>query len=447
MMQNPMEQSSVRKAVIYMSLPPMASMFLQFLYFVVDSIFVARLGEVPLVGVSTIFPLQTLMTAMAIFVGVGANVLIANALGHGDKELARKVAGVSLSWSVLFSVLWAVLAKPITGAYLSFIGAPADVAAYGMEYFVILGYFAFGTMVHINIQKIFQGKGNMLLPMVMQMVGAVANIILDPILIFGWGKIPAMGVKGAALATLIGQQLSTWMAIAFLLFMDTELRPKAREFGFDWKVAKPMFVTGMPSFALNIFPVMMLSFINGLLLPVSVTAVAVYGIYYRIQGLGLMTVNGIIQGTLPLMSYDYGGQRLERLKQTRDFAIRFGLVIMAVLFVALWIWPDEILYLFKGDATMIQMGREAFRWISLSYGFMVYHLMMGTFFQAVKKSSWSLWLHAFRQVILFMPVAYGAFKLWGVTGVWISFVITEGLMMPVTFVLNRKATAQLRPEV
>ena len=296
-----MGTAPVGRLILSMSAPPVCSMFMQYSYNFVDSAFVAQLSEKALTAVSLSFPITSLMCACSIGLGVGINVVIARSLGRREQDKANEVVTLGILLAFLFGAVLNGLAAAVSGPYFRSFTTDAEIYQLAMEYMSVCVFLQIPNMVHIAIQKIIQATGNMLAPMGFQIAGVVFNLIFDPILIFGWGPFPAMGIRGAALSTVLGFTLSTLLAFWVLLGTPQRVRMKIRGFRVHLSEVKEILTLGLPSFILNALNSFTVTFANLFLKP-DMTAVAFFGAYFKAQHMIVMTVNGLIQGALPVMS-------------------------------------------------------------------------------------------------------------------------------------------------
>ena len=309
--ENKMGTAPVGRLILSMSLPPVCSMFMQYSYNFVDSAFVAQLSEKALTAVSLSFPITSLMCACSIGLGVGINVVIARSLGRRDQDKANEIVTLGILMAFLFGVVLNLLAAAVSGPYFRSFTTDEEIYQLAMEYMSVCVFMQVPNMVHIAIQKIVQATGNMLAPMGFQIAGVVFNLIFDPILIFGWGPFPAMGIRGAALSTVLGFTLSTLLAFWVLLGTPQRVKMKVRGFRVHLSEVREILTLGLPSFILNALNSFTVTFANLFLKP-DMTAVAFFGAYFKAQHMIVMTVNGLIQGTLPVMSFNYGAGKPDR---------------------------------------------------------------------------------------------------------------------------------------
>lgn len=429
--ENKMGTQPVVPLLLSMAIPPMTSMFMQYTYNFVDCMFVSWISEDALTAVSLAFPIMTLILSLSIGLGVGANALIARCLGAKDQDGADTIVTHSLILSAVFGILVTIIAifavEPFFHSYTN----DPEIYRLGVDFTNIVVFMAFGNMVHIAIQKIIQATGNMIAPMMFQMAGVVLNFVLDPILIFGLLGAPEMGVKGAAIATVLGYTFSMLLAFYVLIFRKQKVKIKVKEFHIEWKIFKDIIIVGMPSLVMNALGAFMVVFANFFLVAYSMTAVAFFGIYFKIQQLITMTVNGLIQGCLPIMSYNYGARNQNRLREVFQTGLVMAVVMMGVGAVILWMVPTAALRLFRASESMLEFGIPALRIMSASYVLAAFGFMFASFFQATGRIRYSLMINLLRQLFLLVPFMWIFSQMIGMTGVWWAFpaaeIITTGL--------------------
>ena len=434
---NKMGTKPVFPLLMSMAFPPMLSMLIQSMYNIVDSMFVARFSQNALTAVSLAFPLQNLVLAVAVGAGVGVNSYISRKLGARDRDAANAAVthGFLLSFAhAIFCVLFVLVAiKPF---FRMFTDSPEIISlACDYSYIVVLG--AFAQLFHIMVEKLLQSTGRMLAPMLLQTIGAIANIILDPILIFGLLGAPRMGVRGAAIATLMGQILSMTLSLLVFFLRDQDLRMDLKKFRPDLRAVAQIYAVGVPTMLMNALGSLLVTLLNSILIRFSELAVSVFGVYFKLQTFVFMPVSGLTQGALPIMGYNYGAQNRRRLLSTLRCAALVAVGIMAagnLLFVLI---PDKLLLLFNASPEMLEIGVSALRIISCSYIFAAVGLIFSTMFQAVGKGSYSLTVFLMRQLIVVVPLAFLLSRTLGLNGIWLSFPIAEaaGAIAAVLFFL------------
>lgn len=423
--ENKMGYEPVKQLILKMSLPPLCSMFLQYSYNLVDSMFVAKINEQALTAVSLSFPITTLMLSLSIWVGVGINVLIAGYLGERKQKEANTVTTLGLMISILLGACVNILVMIFMKSYYAAFTTDHHIFDYGIIYMRVCAFMQVPNMVHIAIQKMLQATGNMITPMWFQIAGVVLNFILDPLLIFGIGPFPEMGIAGAALATVLGYTLSMGIALFILLFTKQKIRLDFKNYHFQLKMVRDIFGCGLPSFIMNALGAFMVTFVNAFLVFYSDTAVAFFGAYFKIQQLIVMTVNGLIQGCLPIMRFNYSANEKDRLKQTYLSGKRIAVCMMAFGTVLLLAFPDQILTLFSASEEMKKIGIPAIRIMSVGFIFSGISIMTATYAQATNKLIKSVAIQLLRQAVLLLPVMGLLNAVLHISGIWIAFPVTE----------------------
>ncbi len=423
--ENPMRTKPVFPLLMGMSVPPMVSMLIQSLYNIVDGIFVAKLGEDALTAVTIAFPLQNLILAVAVGLGVGVNAVIARNLGAGDREAVNTAASHGLFCTALHALAFILLGICFTRPFLRLFTANPEVLEWSCVYSYVVLCCSFGTLFHITIEKMFQATGNMIKPMVMQAFGAVVNIILDPILIFGLFGLPAMGVKGAAVATVIGQISACALSVVMFKRNSGGIHICFRGFRPDSRMMKQLYAVAVPSALMMSMPSVLIGALNGILGAISQTAVAVLGIYFKLQNFAYMPASGIIQGMRPIVSYNYGAGDKDRLYATVRASLTAVAVIMALGTALLLLFPTRLLQMFSASEEMLHMGRTALRIIGVGFIVSAFGQVFSGVFEAMGAGMSSLLVSLLRQLVIIIPLALILIRFLGVTGVWLAFPAAE----------------------
>ena len=421
---NKMAVAPVGKLIWQMSIPPLISMFLQYSYNLIDSAFVARLSENALTAVSLSFPITTLMNATSIWIGVGVNVLIAGYLGEKKQDDANTTVthGLLLAFGIgaLLNLLSLLIMKPYFGAFTN----NEEIYQLSLAYMSVCSFMQIPNMVHIAIQKMIQATGNMIAPMWFQIAGVVANCVF-----------PAMGIRGAAVATVAGYLLSMILAFALLLGKKQKVRIKIKEFHIQkWMIAR-IFALGLPSFIMNALSSFMVTFVNLFLVAYSDTAIAFFGAYFKVQQLIVMTVNGLIQGCLPIMRFNYGAGNRDRLHSAFRYgtALVSGMMILGTLTVNFF--PAQLLELFTASEAMRSFGISAMRIMAASYLFCGLSTMISTYFQATEKVGSSIAIQLCRQLLFLVPALWCLNKLFQLNGIWLAFPVAETATMLIALII------------
>lgn len=409
-----------------MALPAMLSMFIQSMYNVVDSMFVARISDDALTAVSLAFPIQNFILAVAVGTGVGVNSLISRKLGEKNRAAADSAVTHGLILAVSSAVLFIIAGLLLIRPFFSMFTDSAAVQKLGCDYTYIVTLLSFGTLIHICVEKILQATGNMVYPMVFQAVGAVINIILDPILIFGWLGFPKLGVTGAALATVTGQITAMLLAVIVLLTKKHDVGIKGKGFRFSFQTVRDIYTVGVPSILMMSIGSLLVMGLNSILIQFSNLAVSLFGIYFKLQSFVFMPVSGLTQGAMPIMGYNYGAKNKKRLLQTLDFGLLVSGGIMLLGTLIFCAFPEMLLGWFHAPKEMLTMGVPALRIISLSFLFAAVGTLFATLFQAIGRGGDSLVITLLRQLVIILPLSFLLTRWWGLTGVWVTFPIAEG---------------------
>lgn len=437
--ENKMGTMPIPKLLITMSLPMMLSMLVQALYNIVDSMFVAQLSEDALTAVSLAFPIQTLMIAVSAGTGVGINALLSRNLGEKDFERANKAAKNGLFLAIISCTLFALLG--ISGSHLFFTLQTDNpvIIEYGTQYLSIITLFSVGIFLQITFERLLQSTGKTIYNMITQGLGAIINIILDPIMIFGLFGFPRLEVAGAAVATITGQIIAVIISFFFNHTKNKEINISLRGFRPDKKTIATIYKVGVPSIIMQAIGSVMTFGMNKILLMFSSTAAAVFGVYFKLQSFIFMPVFGLNNGMIPIIAYNYGARNKKRIMQTAKLSICIAVGIMLVGLVIFQTCPALLLAnLFDASANMLQIGVPALRIISLSFLFAGYCIIVGSVFQALGNGVYSLIVSAARQLLVILPVAYAFAKLFGLSMVWWAIPIAEIVSVVLSTVLFRR---------
>ena len=423
--ENKMGTMPENKLLISMAVPMMLSMLVQALYNVVDSIFVAKISEDALTAVSLAFPVQNLLIALGTGTGVGINALLSKSLGEKNQKLANKVAhnGILL---MLFSAVACALFG-IFGSRWFFTTQTDDLVLieYGTQYLTIVMACSFGIFGQFITERLLQATGRTTLSMYTQLLGAVTNLILDPILIFGWFGLPAMGITGAAVATVIGQIISACFGLWLNIEKNPEIQLNVKELVPDGAVIKKIYSVGIPSIIMGSIGSVMTYGMNRILMGFSSTAAAVFGVYFKLQSFIFMPVFGLNNGMVPIIAYNYGAKNKDRMLRTMKLAITYAVAIMFVGFLVMQIFPAQLFSLFEASADMLAIGVPALRFISISFLFAGFCIIAGSTFQALGNGMLSMIVSIARQLVVLLPVAYLLSLTGNLNLIWLSFPIAE----------------------
>lgn len=423
--ENKMGTMPIGKLLMTMSGPAILSMLINALYNIVDSIFVAQVGENALTAVSLAFPIQMLLIAMGVGTGVGINSLISRRLGARRFEEANNAASSGIKLGVLNWLLFAVFGIFGAEAFMRLFSDNAEIVSSGTDYLKIVTIFSIFSMTGLLIEKIFQSTGNMVYPMATMIVGAIVNTIVDPILIFGLLGFPKMGVAGAAIATVFAQFVSCAMGMILLLKKDLGIKIKVFSMDIHWRTVKEIYAVGAPSIIMQALGSVMLFGMNAILASFSSTAVAVLGVYGKLQSFVFMPSFGVNQGALPVMGYNYGARNKHRLMKTYKVATLAAIAIMTVGLAIFQFMPGVLLDMFNASPDMKEIGIDALKTISWCFIPAGFGIISAGLFQATGHGMMSMWGSMIRQFLGCLPLAFIFGKMFGLRMVWVAFPAAE----------------------
>ncbi len=437
--ENKMGVMPIRRLVVSMSLPMMVSMLVQALYNIVDSIFVARLSEGALTAVTLAYPVQNLLIAVGTGTGVGINALLSRSLGAKDRKHADRAANTGILLALIHYVVFLLVGLFGARAFIASQTADAEIIEYGTTYLSIVCTLSFGCLLQITFERLLQATGRTMLSMVSQLVGAVFNIIFDPILIFGLLGFPKFGVAGAAYATVLGQIIAACVGLVLNLRKNHEihlslaevLHPSGSTIGKIYRV-------GIPSIIMVSIGSVMTYGMNRILMRFSATATAVFGVYFKLQSFFFMPVFGMNNGMIPIMAYNYGAGNKRRIYEALRFALTLAVVIMVIGTLVMELIPGLLLGLFNASDQMLAIGVPALRIIALHFPLAAVGIVLSSVFQAFSKSLYSMFVSLGRQLVILLPVAYLLAQTGEVTSVWWSFLIAECVSLAMSIVFYRR---------
>lgn len=423
--ENKMGVMPVNKLVVTMSLPIVISMLVQALYNIVDSIFVARFSDNAFTAVSLAFPIQTLIIATAVGTGTGINSLISRKLGEKDFETANQTADNGIFLGFLSAVVFAIFGIFFSEAFFKLFTDNKEIIDMGKSYISICTILSFGVFTQITAERILQATGNTLYNMIIQIIGALINIILDPILIFGLLGLPRLGITGAAIATVTGQIIAMILSIYVLLHKTKEVTISFKNFKPNGSIIKQIYIVGIPSIIMQSLSSIMTIGMNMILYPLSDVAVSVLGAYFKLQSFVFMPVFGLTNGIIPIVAYNYGAKNKKRITKAIKIGLCYSVGIMFIGTLLFQFIPNTLLRLFNANDAMIQIGVPALRIISISFVFAGVAIVLSAVFQAIGNGLLSLIMSLIRQLVILLPTAYVLSILVGIHGVWFAFPIAE----------------------
>lgn len=433
-----MKEKPVMPLVISMALPMTISMLVNALYNIVDSYFVAKISEDSMTALSLVYPMQNLITAVTVGFAIGVNAIIAFYLGAKKSETANQAASMGMLFNIIHGILLNIGCIAVMPAFLRIFTKDSNILKMGLDYSNIVFMFTIPISISISFEKIFQSVGNMKVSMICMILGCVTNIILDPLFIFGIGFIPELGIKGAAIATCIGQlvTLSGYIIAYFVRPIPAKIRIEYMKF--DSTLCKKMYAIGIPATLNLALPSIQVSALNGILSAYSAGYVLVLGSYYKLQTFLYLTVNGVVQGMRPLIGYNYGAGEKKRVRNIFKSALILIVGVMVIGTILCLIIPDKLIGLFTNKANTIEIGKTALRIISLGFIVSSVPVAVSGALEGLGKGKESLVISILRYIVIMIPLAFFISRIVGATGVWHAFWITEVFMAVISGVICKK---------
>lgn len=445
--ENKMGTVEIKPLLFQMAWPLMVSMIIQALYNTVDSMFVARISENALTAVSIAYPMQNLIIAISVGAGIGVNALISRSLGAKNTEFANKVASVNLFLAIAIWVFFVFVGLFLLDPFISMQTDDAEIFELSKSYLQICVFASLGLCMQIATEKLLQSTGKTMYNMYGQCTGAIANIILDPILIFGMFGLPAMGIKGAAYATVLSQFLSCFIGLYFNFRKNSEIKMSFRQMLPTMAILKSIFAVGLPSILMMSLGSVMIFVINSILSTFTPTAVAVYGVCFKLQNLCMMPVFGLNNAIIPIVAYNYGAKNYERISATVRLGVLTAVTFMTIGMLLFLIFPEFFLLMFDASEDMLAIGVPALRTISICFMTAAHNISVSAVFQALQRGIYSLIVSIARQAVILMPMAY----LFSLTGnlnlVWFAFPLSEVIAFIACSIFIRKILRAVKNEM
>ena len=425
--ENRMGVMPVGKLLFSMSTPMVISFLVQSLYNIVDSIFVARYSPDALAAVSLAYPIQILMIAVSVGTGVGVNALLSRLLGEDKKDRAKATADNAVLLAIISSIAFAIFGIIATKAFFDAQTNSETIRSLGYSYLSIVSIFSFGLILEVTYERILQSTGKTIYNMITQGIGAIINIILDPILIFGLLGAPKMGVAGAAIATVAGQIVAMILSFVFNMKYNEEVDITFGKHIFkpDFIIIKDIYKVGIPSIAMQSMSTLMMLGLNKILVRYSDMAVNVLGIYYKLQSFVFMPIFGLNNGMTPIVAYNYGARNKDRIMKVLKYSFLSSLVIMVIGTAIFWLFPKELMILFSPNDEMLRLGIPALRICSLCFILAAFDVIAIASFQSLGNGMYALYASFLRQLVLILPLAYVLSNMFGLEAVWYSIPLAE----------------------
>lgn len=439
MQENKMGVMPVKKLIVNMSVPMMISMLVQALYNVVDSVFVAMLSENALTAVTLAFPLQNLMIAVGAGTGVGVNAMLSRALGEKKYERSDKAANTAILLAIMSAIVFLILGLTITKPFINTQTTDPEIRQLGYTYLGIVMTIGIGVFMQVTLERLLQSTGRTNLSMISQLTGAIFNIIFDPILIFGLGPFPKMGVAGAAYATVCGQCVAACLGLYLNLRHNRELHFSLKKVLHpEAKIIGKIYAVGVPSILMMAIGSVMTYCMNMILKAFSSTAIAVFGAYFKLQSFFFMPVFGLNNGLIPVLAYNLGARKKSRIDEALKFALELAVCIMLCGTIVFEIFPTRLLSLFSPSKEMLRMGIPALRTIAIHFPIAACGIIMSSIFQAFSRSIYSLFVSLGRQLVILIPVAWLLAQTGNVNNVWWCYPIAEVVSFILSLIFFKK---------
>lgn len=423
---NPMGYAPVKKLLVSMSVPLMISNLVQALYNIVDSFFVAKINEDALTAVTAAFPIQMLIISFSIGISVGMSALLSRYLGEGKLDKVNKVAHNGIILAAVNYLVFVGIGF-LSAPFMKLMTQDARIIEYGTIYLSTVCWLSCGVMTQITFERMMQATGKTKYVFYTQASGAVVNMIMDPILIFGLCGFPEMGIRGAAVATIFGQIIGAALGFYFNHKVNKEIKLRIGDLKPDLPIIKEIYKIGVPSVIMQSVGSVMSTGLNKILFAFSSTAVATFGAYFKLQSFIFMPIFGLNAGVVPIAAFNYGSRNKARIQEVMSFSARLAVGIMTCGMLVFWMFPEQLLSIFSASTEMLRIGVPALRIIAINFPFAGYAIMRGAIFQAFGKSVYSMNISIVRQLVVLLPVAWLLSLSGEVTLVWWAFPIAEVL--------------------
>ena len=432
-----MKEKPVLPLLVSMALPMVISMLVNSLYNIVDSFFVARISEQAMTALSLVYPVQNLINAVAIGYGVGINALIAFYSGAGDRVSVDTAATQGFLFAAIHGILITVGSISIMPAFLHMFTSDEGVIELGIQYSTLVFMFSLVIMIGLSFEKMFQSVGRMGMTMISMLCGCISNIILDPLLIFGIGFFPEMGIAGAAWATGIGQVITLAVYVFMYLARPIPVRIRRNYLKFNRSMDLKLYSIGIPAILNLALPSLLVSFLNGILALYSQSYVVILGIYYKLQTFLYLPANGIVQGMRPIIGYNYGAGEHKMVRRIYDMTLCMSCIIMVLGTVLCLTASKQLISLFTSNPETVLSGQKALRIISAGFIVSSVSVTSSGALEGLGKGTQSLIISLFRYVVIIIPAAFILCRIWGPVGVWSAFWITEFITAAISAVVYR----------
>ena len=434
-----METMSIPKLAIKTSIPMVISMISIALYGIIDTIFVSGISEKALTAITLAYPIQNIITSIGLGTGIGINSLLARTLGEKDNEKVKKIINNGISLNVVLWIAIALIFSFFSKPMMSFFTNDIEIINLSSIYLIILSVFSVGTLFQIFIEKILEAYGNTKESMIIQIIGSVINLILDPILIYGAFSFKGLGIMGAAIATIIGQIIGMIIGVRYMFkFKLINIDNIKYNLKMDKNIIREIYVVGIPTIILEIVSSFIMLWINKILIDYSEAAVTVWGVYGKIDKFVLITIYGLNYGMIPILAYNLGAKRKDRIDEALSFFAKVVFVITLIGTIVVISIPSVLLQMFDISKETLELGCKVFRILSMGFVFAGMNMMLSAVFQAFGNANYSLIVKLLRKLFIVMPIIYIFKNIFGMEIIWWSFLIAEVITLCVAIILFRK---------
>lgn len=430
---NEMEEMPIPKLAIKTSLPMIVSMISIALYGIVDTIFVSNISEKALTAITLAYPVQNIITGIGLGTGIGLNSLLARSLGEKDEEKIQKTTLNGIILTVITWIIIAIVSMICIKPFLLYFSKDAELITLGTSYLYIISIFSLGTLFQITAEKILEAYGKTKESMIVQIVGSVINLVLDPILIYGFLFVPAFGIAGAAVATVIGQIIGMIIGIYYIKkYKLISLKLNKENIKLDRKIVKNIYKVGIPTMILEIISSFIILFVNKILIGFSSLAVSVWGVYTKVEKFVLIIIYGLNYGMIPIVGYNFGAKRTDRVKEAIKYFLKLGVTVTIISTIIVSLFPAQILNAFDVSKETVEIGVVAFRILSIGFVFASVSMMLSATFQAFGNATYSLIIKLSRKLIIAIPIIILFKNIVGMNIIWIAFTVAEIITMIVS---------------
>lgn len=430
---------NIKKLAFKISTPMVISMISIALYGIVDTMFVSGISNEALTTISLAIPIVSIITAIGLGTGIGVNTVLAKTLGEKNEEKATKIILTGIILTFINWIILAILGMLGIKFIFNFFTENLEIQKLGYDYLGIISVFSIGSLFQILFEKILEAHGKSKSSMIIQISGAAINLILDPILIFGFGKIPELGIKGAAISTVLGQTFGMIIGIYFILKNKLIILSDIKKFKFDKSVVKNIYKVGIPTMVMEAAASFINIILNKILITFSEASVSVWGIYCQLQKFIMIIIYGFNYGMIPILAYNWGAKNKQRVKETIKCFLKIAIVVALIGTMAFLIFPGQLASIYNISEEILQIVGSAFRILSISFIFAGISLVLSASFQAFSKGTYSLIVNLSRKIIIVIPLIFILKGILGIYAIWISFVISEIITMIIAIILYKKS--------